>query len=39
MFLVPNVTVLKEFRVPKLIKYTITQCSLTHLKAYCNKMT
>jgi hypothetical protein len=38
MCLVPNVVVLKKFRVPKFIKYSGTQCPMTHLKSYCNKM-
>jgi len=39
MFLVPNVVVPKKFRVPEFIKYSGTQCPMTHLKSYCNKMT
>ena len=38
MCLVPNVVIPKKFRVPEFIKYTGTQCPITHLKAYCNKM-
>ncbi|KAL3597067.1 hypothetical protein D5086_008704 [Populus alba] len=38
MCLVPNVVVPKKFRVPEFIKYTGTQCPVTHLKSYCNKM-
>jgi len=38
MCLVPNVVVLKKFRVPEFIKYTRTQCPMMHLKSYCNKM-
>ncbi|XP_011015540.1 PREDICTED: uncharacterized protein LOC105119131 [Populus euphratica] len=38
MCLVPNVVIPKKFRVPEYIKYTGTQCSITHFKAYCNKM-
>jgi len=38
MCLVPNVVIPKKFRVPKFIKYTGTQCPVTHLKVYCNKM-
>jgi hypothetical protein len=38
MCLVPNVVVPKKFRVPELIKYTGTQCPVTHLKSHCNKM-
>jgi hypothetical protein len=37
--LVPNVIVPKKFRVPEFIKYTGTQCPMTHLKSYYNKMT
>jgi hypothetical protein len=38
MCLVPNAVIPKKFRVPKFIKYTGSQCPVTHLKAYCNKM-
>ena len=38
MCLVPNVVISKKFRVPEFIKYTGTQCPITHLKAYYNKM-
>jgi hypothetical protein len=38
MCLVPNVVIPKNFRVPEFVKYTRTQCPITHLKAYCNKM-
>jgi len=38
MYLVPNVVILKKFRVLEFIKYTGTQCPIAHLKAYCNKM-
>ena len=38
MCLVPNIIIPKKFRVPEFIKYTGTQCPITHLKAYCNKM-
>ena len=38
MCLVPNVVVPKKFRIPDFIKYTGTQCPVTHLKSYCNKM-
>jgi hypothetical protein len=38
MCLVPNVVVLKKFCVPEFIKYTGTQCPMTHLKSYYNKM-
>jgi len=37
MCLVSNVVVPKKFRVPEFIKYTGTQCPITHLKSYCNK--
>ena len=36
--LVPNVIILKTFRVFKFIKYTGTQCPVTHVKAYYPKM-
>jgi hypothetical protein len=39
MCLVLNVVVPKKFRVPEFIKYSGTQCPMTHLKSYCNKMT
>jgi hypothetical protein len=38
MCLVPNVVIPKKFRVPEFVKYSGTQCPVTHLKAYCNKM-
>jgi hypothetical protein len=38
MCLVPNFVIPKNFRVPEFVKYTGTQCHITHLKAYCNKM-
>jgi hypothetical protein len=38
MCLVPNVVIPKKFRVPEFVKYTGTQCPITHLKAYCNKI-
>ncbi|XP_011046380.1 PREDICTED: uncharacterized protein LOC105141014 [Populus euphratica] len=38
MCLVPNVVVPKKFHVPEFITYTGTQCPMTHLKSYCNKM-
>jgi len=38
MCLVPNVVALKKFYVPEFIKYSGTQCPMTHLKSYCNKM-
>jgi hypothetical protein len=36
--LVPNMVVPKMFYVPDFIKYTGTQCPVTHLKSYYNKM-
>ena len=38
MCLVLNVVVQKKFRVPEFIKYTETQCLITHLKSYYNKI-
>ncbi|KAL3596508.1 hypothetical protein D5086_008145 [Populus alba] len=38
MCLVPNVVIPKKFRVPEFIKYSGTQCPMTHLRSYCNKM-
>ena len=38
MCLVPNVSVPKEFKVPEFIKYAGTECPVTHLKSYYNKM-
>jgi hypothetical protein len=38
MCLVPNVIIPTKNRVLEFIKYTGTQCPVTHLKAYCNKM-
>jgi len=38
MCLVPNVVVPKKFRVPEFIKYSGTQCPMTHLKSCCKKM-
>jgi hypothetical protein len=38
MHLVSNVVVPKKFCVPEFIKYSGTQCPMTHLKSYCNKM-
>jgi hypothetical protein len=35
---VANVIVPKKFCVPEFIKYTRTQCPVTHLKSYCYKM-
>jgi hypothetical protein len=36
--LVPNIVVLKEFRVSDFVKYTGLECPYTHLWSYCNKM-
>jgi hypothetical protein len=38
MCLVPNIVIPKKFKMSEFIKYTGTQCPITHLKAYCNKM-
>jgi hypothetical protein len=38
MCLMPNMVIPKKFRVPKFVKYTGTQCPITHLRTYCNKM-
>jgi hypothetical protein len=38
MCLVPNMVVPKKFRVLEFIKYSGTQCLMTHIKSYCNKM-
>lgn len=38
MCLVPNMVIPKKFRVLKFVKYTGTQCPITHLRTYCNKM-
>ena len=38
MCLVSNIGIPKMFRVSKFIKYTRTQCPITYLKSYCNKM-
>ena len=38
MCLVQNIVIPKKFLVPKFIKYTRTQFSVTHLNSYCNKM-
>jgi hypothetical protein len=35
--LVPNMIILKTFRVSKFIKYIGTQCPVTHVKAYYTK--
>jgi hypothetical protein len=39
MCLVPNVVIPKKFRVPEFMKYSGTQCPMTHLRSCCNKMT
>jgi len=36
--LVPNIIVLKNFRILEFIKYTGSECPNTHLQSYCNKM-
>ena len=36
--LVPNIVVLKKFRVPDFIKYTRLKCPNTHLRLYRNKI-
>jgi len=38
MCLMPNMVIPKKFRVPKFVKNTGTQCPITHLRTYCNKM-
>ena len=38
MCLVPNMVIPKKFRVLEFVKYTGTQCPITHLRTYCNKM-
>jgi hypothetical protein len=38
MCLVPNIVIPKNFTVLEFVKYIGTQCPVTHLKAYCNKM-
>jgi hypothetical protein len=38
MCLVPNMVISKKFRVLEFIKYSGTQCSMTHIKSYYNKM-
>jgi hypothetical protein len=38
MCLVPNIVIPNKFRVPEFVKHTRTQCLVTHLKAYCNKI-
>jgi hypothetical protein len=38
MCLVFNVVIPKTFRVQKFVKYIGTQCPITHLKTYCNKI-
>ena len=39
MCLVPHVVIPKRFRVLEFVKYTGTQCLITHIKAYYNKIT
>jgi len=36
--LVPNIVILKKFRVPEFVKYTRMECPKTHLCSYYNKM-
>jgi hypothetical protein len=36
--LVPNIVILKKFRVPEFVKYTRMECLKTHLCSYYNKM-
>jgi len=36
--LVPNIVVLKDFRIPDFIKYTDLECLNTYIRSYCNKM-
>jgi hypothetical protein len=36
--LVPNIVILKKFRVPEFVKYTRMECPNTHLCSYYNKM-
>jgi len=38
MCLVPNIIVLKNFRIPEFIKYTRLESPNTLLRSYCNKM-
>jgi len=38
MCLVPNVVIPKKFRMLEFVKYIGTQCPITHLKAYYNKI-
>ena len=39
MCLVPNMIIPINFIVPEFVRYTGTQCIVTHLKAYYNKIT
>jgi len=39
MCLVPNVVIPKKFYVPEFMKYSGTQCPMTHLRSCYNKMT
>jgi len=36
--LILNMVVATKFHVPEFIKYTRTQCPMTHLKSFCNKI-
>jgi hypothetical protein len=36
--LVPNIMVLKDFRIPEFTKYNGLECLNTHLRSYCNMM-
>lgn len=38
MCLIPDVIILKKQKIPEFWKYTGTQCPMTHLKLYYNKM-
>jgi hypothetical protein len=38
IYLVANIVVPKDFRVPDFIKYTGLECLNTHLRSYYNKM-
>jgi hypothetical protein len=37
VYLVPNIMVSKDFRVPKFVKYTSLECLSTHLRSYAIK--
>jgi len=38
MCLVPNIVVPKKLQVPEFTEYARTQCPMTHLKSYYNKI-